>query len=930
MAVWGGLGQAATVAQLVGADVGGLITMIMKAAMTAQQNKKECEQLARRVFTIAELLQHLQDPEVLRRPEIRRPLTGLDDTLREAHELVLSCQDKSAVYQLVMAGRQDDRFRDAQSRIDSYLLLFPVISHMDITRRLDRIYNILLPNDMARPSMSPISMPPNPVPAAQASRRTRGGHQTHGREILRKENIYIMRELSILRSISHQHIIRVFGSCAKEKRQLLPPFRKKQEETLLVLEYMENGSLDSHLHGPPSSSPVMTAWRTRIEILLGVSRAIEYMQSYGERPVIHRDIKPANILLDASWAPRLSDFLLALTEEGEVIGTLGYMDPEYAMTGILNLMTDIYSFGVVMLEVLTGKKPYFSKEEWEEMEKTEECVEEEKREEREQEGKNTGEDKEESEREEEEKTTEESPPEWLKLNQYDFGGHYGLVSFALPLIEAGKLWKVLDRRPAAEPTARQLEAAELVAQTAARCLRLRWEERPAISEVVANLEKALELARCDGNKEQNPDLSAIALWDVTGHAATVAQLVGADVGGLISMIMQAAMTAQQNKKECEQLARRVFTIAELLQHLQDPEDKSAVYRLVMAGRQAERFREVQSRIDSYLLVSPFISHIDITRRLDRIYNILLPTNTPGPSTPAFPVPPNPVPAAQEKRQLLPPFRKKLEEILLVLEYMENGSLNSHLHGPRSSSPVITSWKMHIEILLGVSRAIEYLQSYAERPVIHRDIKTSNILLDISWAPHLTDFELALTWEGPDHVVDLLVQGTLGYLAPECIIDGTLNPTVDVYSLGVVMLEVLTGKKPYFSEEWKEKKTEECVEEEKREECDQQERKNTEEDKEESEEDGKTTKQRWYEWLEQDGIGHQSLVSLALILIEAGELWKFLDRRPAPEPTPRQLEAAELVAQIADRCLRLQWEERPAISEVVANLEKALELARCDG
>uniref|UniRef100_A0A0D3HPP7 Protein kinase domain-containing protein n=1 Tax=Oryza barthii TaxID=65489 RepID=A0A0D3HPP7_9ORYZ len=906
MAVWGGLGQAATVAQLDGADVGGLITMIMKAAMTAQQNKKECEQLARRVFTIAELLHHLQDPEVLRRPEIRRPLTGLDDTLREAHELVLSCQDKSAVYQLVMAGRQADRFRDVQSRIDSYLLLFPVISHMDITRRLDRIYNILLPNDMARPSMSPISMPPNPVPAAQvqiemgslkhsivhmsdekhrispdarclllllparrgAVRRnpqasppptshlsirsssspvfyagilhlldrehgmrcricnsvarcvlpwkaspanlidrnaqrfqhirarsgvrtldrtlndacgmpdllaqdggrrlsarspagmtstriatslsgsvttrrpaqtmsTNGGlehldslfaanslvycrvyakafalaprqlvksctvpihvaskhlipkslsrsygrrrqpnataslelrhrtspaaiahflanpsrpphphttlvhsqlpipptsppfagtHRTSsavqlpgdllclgqsymaglvvrcgqgpsaawrkgegpplvaggggdvdragddgggegdgqatktvdgvrrlrmakfvwrgthgvkeftfkelatatnnfspdrkiglgsfstvymgrlpdGREVAIKrmversfENIYIMRELSILRSISHQHIIRVFGSCVKEKRQLLPPFRKKQEETLLVLEYMENGSLDSHLHGPPSSSPVMTSWKTRIEILLGVSRAIEYMKSYGERPVIHRDIKPANILLDASWAPRLSDFLLALTEEGEVIGTLGYMDPEYAMTGNLNLMTDIYSFGVVMLEVLTGKKPYFSKEEWEEMEKTEECVEEEKREEREQEGKNTGEDKEESEREEEEKT-EESPPEWLKLNQYDFGGHYGLVSFALPLIEAGKLWKVLDRRPAADPTPTQLEAAELVAQMTVRCLQLQWEERPAISEIVANLEKALELARCDG------------------------------------------------------------------------------------------------------------------------------------------------------------------------------------------------------------------------------------------------------------------------------------------------------------------------------------------------------------------------------------------------------------------------------------------------
>uniref|UniRef100_A0A0E0MHY7 Protein kinase domain-containing protein n=1 Tax=Oryza punctata TaxID=4537 RepID=A0A0E0MHY7_ORYPU len=389
--------------------------------MTAQQNKKECEQLARRVFTIAELLQHLQDPDVLRRPEIRRPLTGLDDTLREAHELVMACQDKSTVY-----------------------------SHMYITRRLDRMYNILLPTNTPVPSTSALSMPPNPVPAAQfVWRGTHGvkeftfkelatatnnfspdrmiggggfatvymGMLPDGREVAIKRMLrtsYVpkrdfMTELSNLRSVSHENIVRVFGSCVREKRQLLSPFRKKQEELLLVLEYIENGTLDSHLYGPRSSSPVMTSWKTRIEILLGVSRAIEYMQSCGERPVIHRVIKPSNMLLDASWAPRLSDFLLALTSEGpehvvdHVIGTIGYLAPEYLTGGFVNPTIDIYSFGVVMLQVLRGKKPYFSKEESEE-EKTEECEEEDKREECEQEGKNTEEDKEENEQEEEEKT----------------------------------------------------------------------------------------------------------------------------------------------------------------------------------------------------------------------------------------------------------------------------------------------------------------------------------------------------------------------------------------------------------------------------------------------------------------------------------------------------------------------------------------------
>ena len=151
MALWTGLGQAATVAQLVGADVGGLISMIMQAALTARQNKKECEQLARRVFMIAELLPHVQEPEAARQ------LAGLGDTLRDAHELVVSCQERSAVLQLVMAGRQAERFREVQGKIDFYLILFPVISHIGVTRRLDRIYNALVRDDSTRVEPTPVS-----------------------------------------------------------------------------------------------------------------------------------------------------------------------------------------------------------------------------------------------------------------------------------------------------------------------------------------------------------------------------------------------------------------------------------------------------------------------------------------------------------------------------------------------------------------------------------------------------------------------------------------------------------------------------------------------------------------------------------------------------------------------------------------------------
>jgi serine/threonine protein kinase len=300
-------------------------------------------------------------------------------------------------------------------------------------------------------------------------------------------------EVTILASISHKHIVRLFGSCVRapqEKRELLPKFGKKQNEKqselLVVSEFTENRSLDFHLHGQPSPgqpSPVKASWKMRMEILLGVSRAIEYLQSYAERPVIHRDVKQSNILLDASWAPRLTDFGLALTWEGpdhevSVCGTYGYAAPEYVMSGTLNQTVDVYSFGVVMLEVLTGKKAYYyEEEEWDKMR----------------------DEWKETEREvcQEEDMTEQRVEETERAKQ-GYLGQQSLVELAVPAIEAGKLRKVLDRRPAATPTPRQLEATELVAETAVRCVRLDWEARPSISEVVATLEAALELARCDG------------------------------------------------------------------------------------------------------------------------------------------------------------------------------------------------------------------------------------------------------------------------------------------------------------------------------------------------------------------------------------------------------------------------------------------------
>ncbi|KAL1219733.1 putative serine/threonine-protein kinase PBL21 [Cardamine amara subsp. amara] len=134
-------------------------------------------------------------------------------------------------------------------------------------------------------------------------------------------------------------------------------------ERLLVYEYMPMGSLEDHLFDLESNKELLS-WNTRMKIAVGAARGIEYLHCTANPPVIYRDLKSANILLDKEFSPKLSDFGLAkLGPVGDrthvstrVMGTYGYCAPEYAMSGKLTVKSDIYCFGVVLLELITGRK----------------------------------------------------------------------------------------------------------------------------------------------------------------------------------------------------------------------------------------------------------------------------------------------------------------------------------------------------------------------------------------------------------------------------------------------------------------------------------------------------------------------------------------------------------------------------------------------
>ncbi|KAL8507921.1 hypothetical protein ACS0TY_018465 [Phlomoides rotata] len=158
-------------------------------------------------------------------------------------------------------------------------------------------------------------------------------------------------EVEAIGHVRHKNLVRLLGYCIEGVQRML------------VYEYVNNGNLEQWLHGAMRQHGTLT-WEARMKVLLGTAKALAYLHEAIEPKVVHRDIKSSNILIDNEFNAKVSDFGLAkLLDSGEshiatrVMGTFGYVAPEYANTGLLNEKSDIYSFGVLLLEAVTGRDP---------------------------------------------------------------------------------------------------------------------------------------------------------------------------------------------------------------------------------------------------------------------------------------------------------------------------------------------------------------------------------------------------------------------------------------------------------------------------------------------------------------------------------------------------------------------------------------------
>ncbi|CAN6220289.1 unnamed protein product [Urochloa humidicola] len=420
--LWTLLGQASNVAQLVGVDALGLVSMVMQAALAARRHREACRRLAQHVEIVGGLLRELELAELMRREATRRPLEQLRGALRRCYELVTACQDCGYLRSLLAGARIADELRAAEQEIDMFIRLVPLIALVDSThdrrvkaaevvpvatngsthhvrcvkncteihvRGAAEIYNVekqLLAGAMDLQEQKILNTEELLELCTHTEESCPGFKKFEFSQIVHatdnfSENrnvgwggfakIYkgelpdgfmiAVKRLNehatafdfsnefLLARLQHTNLVRLLGWCIHGK------------ERIIVYEFMHRGGLHQFIFDKVKG-PFLD-WSKRVNIIKGLAEGLVYLHKHSKLWIVHRDLKPHNVLLDHDLNPKISDFGSAVTmssdaaeeQTSRVVGTCGYKAPEYASRGIYSVKTDVFSFGVLTLVIISGR-----------------------------------------------------------------------------------------------------------------------------------------------------------------------------------------------------------------------------------------------------------------------------------------------------------------------------------------------------------------------------------------------------------------------------------------------------------------------------------------------------------------------------------------------------------------------------------------------
>ncbi|KAL6335731.1 hypothetical protein AAG906_039494 [Vitis piasezkii] len=717
------------------------------------------------------------------------------------------------------------------------------------------------------------------------------GHLSDGTEVavkmLTPSSVLVLKqfktEARLLTRIHHKNLVSLIGYCDEGSRMVL------------IYEHMAKGNLKEYLSG---KKEIVLSWEQRLRIAIDAAQALEYLHDGCNPPIIHRDVKTENILLNEKFQAKVAAFgwSRSMPSEGgsyvstAIVGTPGYIDPEYDKTSVPSKKTDVYSFGIVLLELISGRPAII-------------------------------------------KITKESPcniADWVHL-----------------VTAKGDIKMIVDPRLQGEF---EPNSAQRAVETAMYCVPVSSIDRPTMSYVVVELKECLKIAiahertdnaeedqgpvsietvqartdnveedhdpfgsetaheRTDDAEEDHGPLAVEAVHEVTDNAKEDQGPVGIEAAhertvnvkenhGPVGFeaaykrtddaeedhgpaAIQAAQERTDNVEEnhgpvgIEAVHERIDYAEEdhgpvgveaADERNDNVEEDHGPDGIEAAHERTENVEEDQGSlgIKSAMAIQESTNSCEVAKEKEE-KNIVVPAVA---SITSFVVPSDIVVKPNEDDKTFEPknqhltyfeveritdnFQKELgrgasaivyhghlsngtevavkklspssilgskqfkteaqlltrvhhknlvslfgycdegSNMVLIYEYMAKGNVKAYLSG---KTEAVLSWEQRLQIAIDAAQALEYLHNGCNPPIIHRDVKTENILLNEKLQAKVADFgwSKSMPAEGGSHVLTAIV-GTPGYLDPEYHRSSVPNEKTDVYSFGIVLLELISGR-----------------------------------------------------------------------------------------------------------------------------------------